>query len=102
MCIRDGQYLIDKGVLGRSFEKTMYVTFLASAFRSIRFGINESHGKGIALQLNTLLDAGAVFEKDGRFAVEPTKIKLAPTPPVSYHHLQLATSDPGKTSGAAA
>lgn len=73
------QYLIDKGVLDKSFEKTMYVTFLASAFRSIRFGINEAHGKGIALQLNTLLDAGAVFEKDGRFAVEPTKVKAAVT-----------------------
>ena len=38
----------------------MYVTFLASAFRSIRFGTNEAHGKGVALQLNTLLDEGAV------------------------------------------
>ena len=29
------QFLIDKGVLDKSFEKTMYVTFLASAFRSM-------------------------------------------------------------------
>ena len=29
---------------------------LASAFRSIRFGVNEAHGKGIAIQLNYLLD----------------------------------------------
>ena len=37
----------------------MYTTFLASAFRSIRFGVNEAHGRGIAIQLNYLLDHGA-------------------------------------------
>jgi hypothetical protein len=56
----------------------MYTTFLASAFRSIRFGINEAHGKGIALQLNYLLDAGAfVVNADGTFAVNDAKIKDA-------------------------
>ena len=28
------------------FEQTMYTTFLASAFRSIRFGLDEAHGAG--------------------------------------------------------
>ena len=37
----------------------MYATFLASAFRTLRFGLNEAHGKGQALQLNYLLDKGA-------------------------------------------
>ena len=32
------QHLVDKGALDKSLERTMYVTFLASAFRSIRFG----------------------------------------------------------------
>jgi hypothetical protein len=36
----------------------MYTTFLASCFRSIRFGLTEAHGRGIALQLNSLIDAG--------------------------------------------
>ncbi len=54
----------------------MYDTFLASAFRSIRFGVNEAHGRGIALQLNWLLDYGAfTVDKDGAFAVNPAKIK---------------------------
>src|SRR4029450_1997350 len=39
--------------------RTMDTTFLASAFRSIRFGINEAHGRGIAIQMNYLLDHGA-------------------------------------------
>ncbi|WNG60844.1 hypothetical protein F0U59_43700 [Archangium gephyra] len=74
------QQLVDKGVLSKDLERTMYTTFLASAFRSIRFGINEAHGKGVALQLNYLLDAGAVVvNKDGTFTVVPGKIKESVT-----------------------
>jgi len=72
------QYLADKGVLDASMERTMYTTFLASAFRSIRFGVNEAHGRGIAVQLNALLDAGAfTVAADGTFAVNAVKIKPA-------------------------
>ncbi len=70
------QLLIDKGVLDKAMQETVYDTFLASAFRSIRFGVNEAHGRGIALQLNWLLDYGAfTVDKDGAFAVNPAKIK---------------------------
>ena len=72
------QYLVDKGALDRSMERTMYTTFLASAFRSIRFGVNEAHGRGIAVQLNALLDAGAfTVAADGTFAVNAATIKPA-------------------------
>jgi Peptidase family M49 len=72
------QYLVDKGVLDKSLERTMYTTFLASCFRSIRFGITEAHGKGIALQLNTLLDAGGFKPRpDGTFTVDGARIKDA-------------------------
>ena len=58
----------------------MYTTFLASAFRSIRFGVSEAHGRGIALQLNALLDAGAFqVNPDGTFSVVKAKIKEAVT-----------------------
>ncbi len=70
------QLLLDKGVLDKSIQETMYDTFLASAFRSIRFGVNEAHGRGIALQLNWLLDFGAfTVDKDDAFAVNPARIK---------------------------
>jgi len=72
------QHLLDKGVLDKSLQATMYDTFLASAFRSFRFGLNEAHGRGIALQLNWLLDAGAFrVAPDGTFAVDGSKIKDA-------------------------
>jgi hypothetical protein len=73
------QYLIDRGVVPKSMEEPMYVTYLASAFRSIRFGISDAHGKGMALQFNYLADLGA-FEHSaatGRFKVNFAKIKDA-------------------------
>jgi len=73
------QYLIDKGIVAKSTEESMYVTYLAGAFRSVRFGINEAHGKGMALQFNVLLDAGAieVDRPTGTFRVNVSKIKDA-------------------------
>jgi len=72
------QYLVDKKTLGPEMARTMYTTFLASCFRSIRFGVTEAHGKGIALQLNTLIDAGAFkANPDGTFTVVPARIKDA-------------------------
>ena len=73
------QLLVDKGVIDKKMEKTMYTTFLASAFRSIRFGINEAHGKGVALQLNYLLDEGgySIDAKKNLFTVNADKIKEA-------------------------
>ena len=70
------QYLVDKGVLDKQLDRTMYKTFLASAFRSIRFGVTEAHGRGIAIQLNYLLDFGAfTVNRDGTLAVNPAKIR---------------------------
>jgi hypothetical protein len=73
------QYLIDKGALDRSLEQTMYTTYLASAFRSVRFGITEAHGRGVAMQFNYLTDEGAIAfdERAGTFSVVPAKIKDA-------------------------
>ncbi|HXW04597.1 MAG TPA: hypothetical protein VD833_05145 [Vicinamibacterales bacterium] len=72
--------LADRGRIDPEVARTMYTTFLASAFRSIRFGVNEAHGRGIAIQLNYFLDAGAVrVNGDGTFAVDAAKIAEAVT-----------------------
>ena len=72
--------LANRKLIDPSIVKTMYTTFLASAFRSIRFGINEAHGRGIAVQLNYLLDAGAfTVLPGGTFAVDDAKIADAVT-----------------------
>jgi hypothetical protein len=72
------QRLVDQGVLPASIQRSMHVTFLASMFRSLRFGINEAHGRGVAIQLNHLLDEGAVIVRpDGRFEIEDARMRDA-------------------------
>jgi hypothetical protein len=73
------QYLIDKGVVPKSMAGTLYTTYLASMFRSVRFGINEAHGRGVAMQFNYLTDEGAIKydESAGKFSVDDAKIKDA-------------------------
>jgi uncharacterized protein YjbJ (UPF0337 family) len=73
------QFLIDRGILEKKMEKEMYTTFLASMFRAVRFGINEAHGKGIAIQFNYLTDEGAIKmnKADGTFDIDSGKIKNA-------------------------
>jgi hypothetical protein len=70
------QHLIDRGTLEATFQDTIYTTFLASIFRSLRFGINEAHGRGVAIQLNYFLDHGGVaVAADGTFSVSPVLIR---------------------------
>ncbi len=74
------QQLMDKGVLDKSQERAMYTTFLASTFRTLRFGMTESHAKGMALQVNYLLDAGGfAVNKDGTFSVDLKQVKKGVT-----------------------
>jgi hypothetical protein len=72
------QQLMDKGVIDRAGERRMYTTFLASAFRTLRFGMDDAHARGMAMQVNYLLDAGAYrVNPDGTFSVDLRKAKKA-------------------------
>jgi Peptidase family M49 len=69
------QRLVSQRQLPAEMGKTLGPTVLAGMFRSIRFGLNEAHGKGTAVQLNWLLDAGAFkVAPDGRFTLVPEKL----------------------------
>jgi hypothetical protein len=72
------QYLFDHGMPhSAQAERQLYTTFLASAFRSLRFGLTEAHAKGMALQFNYLSDKGAFVESGDAFQVDFTKVKGA-------------------------
>jgi hypothetical protein len=73
------QYLIDKGVIGKEMQRTLYTTYLASMFRSVRFGLTESHARGVAMQFNYFTDEGAIKfdEKTGKFSADDAKMKDA-------------------------
>jgi hypothetical protein len=59
-------------------QRQLYITFLASSFRTLRFGTSEAHGRGMAMQFNYLMDKGAfVANPDGTFSVDMTKAKGA-------------------------
>ena len=77
-------YMMDKGQLknslgqGAAAERKLYNTFLASAFRTLHFGLTDSHARGMAIQVNYLLDKGGfVSHGDGTFSVDLAKIKAA-------------------------
>ena len=101
------QYMMDHakemglgGVLpaGDAAERQLYTTFLASAFRSLRFGLNDAHGKGMAVQFNYLSDHGGfVQSSDGTFAVDLKKIKQAVT---DLDHVLLTIEAEGDYAGA--
>ena len=73
------QFMIDKGVFPKELEKNIYISFLASIFRSIRFGIDSAHGGANAIQMNFILEKeGFLYdEKTVRFRVNPDKIRDA-------------------------
>jgi hypothetical protein len=83
------QYMMDHAKemgLGKSLpsdeaaQRQLYTTYLASAFRTLRFGLNDAHGKGMAIQFNYLMDKGAFLQNaNGTFSVDIAKTKAAIT-----------------------
>ena len=78
------RYMMDKGQLqgtlgqGEAAERKLYTTFLASGFRTLHFGLTDSHARGMAIQMNYILDKGGfVSHGDGTFSVDFSKIKQA-------------------------
>jgi hypothetical protein len=78
------QFLMDKGILksslgqGEAAERKMYNTFLASTFRTLHFGLTDSHARGMAIQFNYLTDKGGfVSHGDGTYSIDFSKIKQA-------------------------
>ena len=70
------QFFAERGYLKVDAPK-LYTTYLASSFRTLRFGLNEAHGKGMALQFNYLAAAGAFAHKDGRWNIDQNKMPEA-------------------------
>jgi len=79
-------------------QRQLYTTYLASSFRTLRFGLNDAHGKGMAIQFNYLMDKGAFVQKaDGTFSVDIAKMKAAV---VELDHDLLTIEAEGNYAGA--
>jgi hypothetical protein len=72
-------YLIDEGFFPEALAKETAVTYLAGVFRSVRFGVDDAHGKATMVIFNYLKDQGAYVRDPatGRWSVDFTKIKDA-------------------------
>jgi hypothetical protein len=63
---------------GAAAERQLYTTYLASSFRTLRFGLQDAHARGMAIQFNYFLDKGAFAENpDGTYSVNVSKMKEA-------------------------
>jgi hypothetical protein len=72
-------YLRDKGVVTEGELMDNYVTFMASIFRSIRFGSASAHGQANLIRFNYFKEVGA-FSRDettGKYTVHPEKMAEA-------------------------
>ena len=77
-----GLYMVTQLVAQGEIETSLdshYVTFLASIFRSIRFGASSAHGKANMIRFNFFRQMGA-FSRDevsGVYRVNPDKMRAA-------------------------
>jgi hypothetical protein len=63
---------------GPEAERQLYTTYLASSFRTMRFGLQDAHARGQAMQFNYFLDQGAfTANADGTFSLDVAKMKDA-------------------------
>jgi hypothetical protein len=70
-------YMMDRGILPAGEREQALATYFAGIFRAVRFGIDEAHGRGAAVQYSYLKEKGA-FEWDGsarRFRIDYRKME---------------------------
>ncbi len=58
-------YLIDEGFYDGKLEKETAVSFLAGFFRSVRFGVDEAHGRANMIIFNFMKEKGAYRQDPG-------------------------------------
>ncbi|QIL01867.1 hypothetical protein G7078_03065 [Sphingomonas sinipercae] len=69
-------FMMDKGILPKAERSQIRATYVAGLFRAMRFGANEAHGKGAAMQYQYLRNHGGIVwdEAAKRFRIDPTKL----------------------------
>jgi hypothetical protein len=67
-----------QGEMGKESIEDNYVTFLASLFRSVRFGASDAHGRANVVAFNFLERQGAFARgADGKYRVDFAKMRVA-------------------------
>ncbi len=71
-------YALDEKLLSSFDARQLYATYAALQFRSMRFGVDEAHGRGTAIQWNWLREHHAIVPREGgTFAADFEKMREA-------------------------
>lgn len=69
-------YVQEYNLLSTFNEQQLFATYAGLHFRSMRFGLDEAHGRGTAVQWNWLREKGAIVPAaDGTFTVDFAKMR---------------------------
>jgi hypothetical protein len=71
-------YARENKLLNSFDERQLFATYTGLMFRSMRFGIDEAHGRGVAVQWNWMREAGAVTPAgNGTYTVDFDRFRTA-------------------------
>ncbi len=71
-------YAFDKKLVTSFDERQLFVTYAGLMFRSMRFGIDSAHGRGVAVQWNWMRENGAINRtSEGRYTLDFAKMMEA-------------------------
>jgi hypothetical protein len=74
----DLQWLIDHGVMPKEKQNTVYASYVAGIFRTVRFGIAEAHGAAEMMEFNYLLEQGGIRRNSaGLYEIDFAKMPSA-------------------------
>ncbi|HEX9955144.1 MAG TPA: hypothetical protein VGB48_08030 [Allosphingosinicella sp.] len=70
-------FMMDRGELPAVEREEALATYFAGIFRAVRFGTDEAHGRGAAMQYSYLQEKGAFVwdERAGRYRVDYRKLE---------------------------
>ena len=73
-------FLMNKNVFPKDQKYSAFASYLGGMFRSIRFGIDEAHGGGVAIQFNYFIEKGAfIVDGKGKLDLDEKKLDAAIT-----------------------
>jgi hypothetical protein len=92
-------WLIDHGALPKERRNLTYASYVAGIFRTVRFGVAESHGAGEIMQFNYYLQQGAITRDaaTGLYAIDFEKMPAAIASLAKELLEQEATGDRART-----
>ena len=68
------KWLVDHDALPKSRIEEYYASYVASIFRTVRFGIGEAHSRAEMMEFNYYAERGAITREGGRYAVDFSKM----------------------------